>query len=67
MPKKVKIELDWDLGDPVFLKTDKDLNLRIVVEIRLLPGGVPIYVLGFSDNEPTDHYAIEITDSPPTP
>ena len=65
MAKKIRIELDFDIGDPVFLKTDTDLNLRIVIEIRLLPGNVALYRVALSDNEPTDHYAVELTDTKP--
>lgn len=63
MPKKVKIELDYDIDDFVYLKTDIEQCKRQVTEIKLIPGGVAIYtvVLGDSDSE---HYAIELSDKP---
>lgn len=65
MPKKVKVELDYDIGDMVYLKTDPDRLERIVVSITLLPGSLAIYSLAQSDSEQSEHYAIEITDVKP--
>lgn len=62
MAKKVRIELDYDIGDEVYLKTDLGGLKRIVVGITLLPGNLAMYTLACSDNEVTDHYPIEISD-----
>lgn len=59
MAKKIKIELDFDIGQIVYLKTDAEQLERMVVEIRLLPGGVAIYSLSCIDTV-SEHYAIEI-------
>jgi hypothetical protein len=63
--KKVKIELDYDIGDFVYLKTDPDPMKRIVISITLLPGHTAVYTLGLGDTETSDHYSIEITDTKP--
>ncbi len=65
--KKIKIELDYDHGDEVYLKTDPDALKRIVVEINLLPGLTARYLLSCGDLDPTFHYAVEITDTKPVP
>jgi hypothetical protein len=62
MAKNVKVELDHDHEDLVYLKTDPCQYQRMVVEIRLLPGGIAIYKLRCGEDEPTEHYAIEISD-----
>jgi hypothetical protein len=61
--KKVKVELDHDHGDIVYLVTDPYQYKRIVKEIRLLPGGVAVYILGFGEDE-SGHYTTEISESP---
>lgn len=63
MAKKVKIELDFDTGDFVYLITDPDQIRRMVTEVKLLPGGVALYVVGYSDNETSEHYSIELSDT----
>lgn len=60
MPKKIKIEIDHDIGDIVYLITDIEQSERLVVSITLLPGGVPYYSLACGTEE-TEHYAIEIS------
>lgn len=65
--KKVKLELDYDFGDEVYLSTDTEALKRMVVEIRILPGGTAIYTLACGDMEPTEHHACEITDTKPLP
>ena len=64
MSKKVRVELDHDIGDKVYLLMDPDFNQRMVVEIKLCPGGTSVYTLAFND-ETSEHYAIEITDTKP--
>ena len=64
--KKVRVELDYDLGDIVYLKTDPDEPIkRMVIAITLLPGNTPVYTLACGDSDPTEHYAIEISDVKP--
>ena len=63
MAKKIRIELDFDIGDEVYLKTDPDGLKRIVVGITLLPGNLAIYSLAHSDCPPSDHYPIEISET----
>jgi hypothetical protein len=66
VPKKVKIELDFDIGDIVYLKTDPEEPVkRMVIAITLLPGGVALYTLSCGDSESTEHYAIEIQEAKP--
>lgn len=65
MPKKVRIELDYDIGDLVFLKTDPDYYERMVISITLLPNNLAIYSLSCGSEEVSDHYAIEILDKKP--
>lgn len=64
MPKKVRIELDFDIGDTVYLKTDPDLYPRIVVEIKLLPNDLAVYLVS-CNGETTDHYGFELLDKKP--
>lgn len=65
MPKKVRIELDYEIGDMVFLTTDPEYFPRMVIAITLLPGGLAVYSLSCGSDEPTEHYSIEITDTKP--
>lgn len=62
MAKKVKIELDFDIEDIVFLKTDPEQLERIVTDIRLITGGVPMYTLACGAEE-SEHYAFEISNT----
>lgn len=64
MPKKVKIELDYDIGDLVYLKTDVDGLERLIISITLLPGNLAVYTLSCGDEE-SEHYAIEIMEKKP--
>jgi len=63
MAKKVKIELDYDIGDFVYIVTDPEQFKRQVTEIRLLPGGVAIYNVVLADSD-SEHYSIELNDKP---
>lgn len=59
MAKKVKIELDFDIGDFVYLVTDAEQQRRQVVAIIMNPNGVLYRVmLGV---EESCHYAIELS------
>lgn len=59
MPKKIRIELDYDIGDFVYLVTDTDQQRRQVIAIIINPNGV-LYrcMLGI---EESCHYAIELS------
>jgi len=61
MPKKIKLELDYDIGDFVFLVTDSDQERRIVTEIRICPSGV-VYSVAHGTDE-SEHYAVELSDT----
>lgn len=65
MSKKIKIELDYDIGDLVYLKTDPEFNERMVVSITLLPNNLACYSLACGSEETSEHYAIEILDKKP--
>jgi hypothetical protein len=65
MAKKVKIELDFDIGDSVWLKTDPEFLERMVVHIKLLPGELAVYGLAYGADEVTEHYPIEMLDKKP--
>lgn len=60
MPKKIKIEIDFDIEETVFLKTDAAQQERIVTSITLLPNGLAIYNLACGELS-TEHYSFEIT------
>ena len=62
MAKKIKIELDFDIGDFAILIHDPEKLPRMVTEIRLLPAGLAIYTLVHADCEVVDCYAIELED-----
>jgi len=66
MAKKIKIELDYDIGDSVYLKTDIEYMERIVIEIRLLSNNLATYIVACGAEEPTEHYPIELADTKPT-
>jgi len=55
----MKIELDFNLGDLVFLKTDPDQKQRMVTKINITPAGV-YYNLNCGVEE-SDNYSIEMT------
>lgn len=60
--KKVRIELDYDIGDLVYLVTDQEQFLRMVTEIRISPTSV-MYMVSCA-NESSEHYAIELSSDP---
>jgi hypothetical protein len=53
-------DIEFDIGQEVFLKTDKDQYKRIVLTIWLLPTGVK-YELG-NGISASWHYGFEISD-----
>lgn len=57
--KKVKIELDFDNGDFVYLITDPDKIKRQIVHVTFTSGGV-YYGVRYGDFEPTEHQAFEL-------
>lgn len=60
MAKKVRVELDHDIEDVVFLKTDQGQLERIVISITLLPGNVAVYNLSCGEDA-SEHYGFEIS------
>lgn len=65
MPKKVRIELDFDHGDEVYLVTEPEPVKRLVTGIRLMPQGLAMYTVSLGDLEPTEHYAFELSATKP--
>ena len=63
MPKKVKIELDFDIDDIVYLKTDPDQRKRQVIEVHLLPASIARYRVACGETI-SDHYINELSDKP---
>lgn len=61
MSKKIKIEIDYDIGDTVFMVTDEEQFERLVTEIKLTPNTGALYkvVCGVEEKE---CYAIELSD-----
>ena len=60
--KKVRIELDYDIGDLVYLVTDPEQCLRMVTSILLGPNSV-MYIVSCG-HETSEHYAIELSSTP---
>jgi hypothetical protein len=56
----VTIEIDFEIGETVFLKTDIDQMPRMVVAIIIGGNNSILYRLASATNE-TVHYACEIT------
>lgn len=63
MPKKIKVELDFDIEDIVFLKTDLDQYPRMVTGV-LLRKEHPKYLIRYGDEEETEHSFFELSDNP---
>lgn len=63
MAKKVRLELDFDIGDKVFLTTDNDQIERLVIGIYITPLGI-IYVVANGVDQ-SEHYAIELSSEKP--
>lgn len=55
------IKLKHEIGDFVYLKTDKDQDKRIVIGVNIRPSGI-LYELGYGSTS-SWHYEIEITES----
>ena len=56
----LKIEVDYEYGEMVYLRTDPNQLERLVTGYILRPGGEPIYKLTYSTGE-TAHYGIELS------
>jgi len=54
------IEIKYEIGQIVYLKTDEDQKERMVMGARVLPGHI-MYTLTCGTQE-TDHYDIEISE-----
>ena len=55
----MNINVDFNLGDLVFLKTDPDQKQRMITKISITPDGI-YYNLNCGVEE-SPHYSIEIT------
>lgn len=60
-PRERKINPPFDWGEIVYLISDYRRKPRTVIGFFLSPGGVK-YTLRHADDEPTEHFLIEITD-----
>lgn len=58
---KVTLDLSFDIGEAVYLKTDIDQFPRFVVGITIKPNRVVVYDLQSGDKAITSHYAFEIS------
>lgn len=58
--KKIKVEIEYDTEDIVYLRTDPERLPRMVVGVLLTPIGV-MYLLRMGGEDVTDHYGCEIT------
>lgn len=56
----MKIDIPFEFGDIVYLKTDKEQHERIVSEIRVVPGQTLLLQL-CKDSTCSDHYLFEVT------
>jgi hypothetical protein len=54
-----QINVDFDIGDIVYLKTDIDQYQRMVTGIVIRPSGI-VYILAIAEME-SDHFAFEIS------
>lgn len=61
--KKVKVELDYDIGDKVYIVTDPQQLARQVVYIIMYKQSA-IYGVRCSEFEASEHQAFELSDSP---
>lgn len=56
-------KLDFNIGETVYLQTDPDGLMRLVVEISITPSGT--YYMLACGSEVTSHYGFEITRDKP--
>ncbi len=54
------INFEFDFGEMVYLKTDPEQNIGIVVSYRIYKGGEVLYVVNRGTIE-SIHYAFELT------
>ncbi len=54
------IDNKFSIGECVYLKTDVEQNMRLVIEIAVMPGGLVWYKLCLG-TEVTEHYDFEIS------
>lgn len=60
MAVEIKFKSKFSIGQKVWLITDPEQLDRMIIAIRVDLNG-PQYELGFSDSEPTIHFAEEIS------
>ncbi len=51
---------EYDLFESVYIKSDEDQKLRMIVQMRLLPGPLIIYEVQFGTTN-SSHYAEELS------
>ncbi|MDQ1086989.1 hypothetical protein [Siphonobacter sp. SORGH_AS_1065] len=56
------IELEFQIGQPVWLKTDPEQHERIITAIIIIPKNI-MYRVAMSGEE-SEHYGFEIDDKP---
>ena len=56
----MRIDSIYGFGDEVYLKSDPDQTLRVVIGIVVKPGNQVLYELACG-SESSDHYEFEIT------
>ena len=59
--QKVIIELEFFIGQMVYLKTDIEQRKRIVTGINIRPLNAITYTLALGDGDEMNHYGIEIS------
>lgn len=57
---QLNVNVDFELGDIVYLKIDDSSNPGMVTEIRIFPGNI-MYGVTWTNKELTPHYGIELT------
>lgn len=57
---ELKFEVEFKIGEIVYLKTDVEQKARIILKYLIDNQGV-IYIVGLSGYDHTEHYSIEIS------
>lgn len=63
MRKKIKLEIAFDCGDICYLVSDEEQIPHLVVGVLMTPIGL-CYQVRYGTEEITEHYEIELTDTP---
>ena len=59
----MKLNIEFHIGQSVYLKTDDQQKQRIVTGITIRPNSMLVYHLAMGDSE-TAHFGIEISNEP---